>query len=163
MGITDYYLYLLKISWPALSGLFAVYLFLGLRLLMAAKKQQNFHSCKNRILFGLRVTVTIAVLMIYTRMFAGNYGDWFSQPSFCRGIVAGLLEEMETGQDKYFVTVEDGEELLKLKIDHYTFSRLYEDDFVQLAYLPVKKEVFYCSVLTRQVAPAYDRQMVGNL
>ncbi len=87
----DYYEYLLIISWPALSGLFIIYAFLGFRAVQAVRRvvreKAGFYHWSA---VSLRAVVTIAVCAIYTYMFTLGYGDWFHFPVQNKGIVESV-------------------------------------------------------------------------
>ncbi len=155
MNSLDYYIFLLKISWPAVSGLFAVYFFLGIRLYLAFRKYNTGKSSSQRFTVGSRLTLTLVVLIIYTQMFAGSFADWFHYPSEYRGIVVDLPVNGQSSSSEYFVTLQNGKDILTVDIDNKTFKRLHKDDYVQISYLPIKKEVFRCIVLTQQAADRY--------
>lgn|GEM_PF-1543348 len=152
MNSSYYYLYLLKMSWPAVSGLLAVYIFLVLRLIFAWRAFRQGKTLRGSFFFSWRLVLTVAVLAIYTHLFAINYGDWFCRPSFGQGLVKDLKQEIQEGLDQYFLILQNGEELLELGIDQNTYKQLQPDDFVQLSYLPLKKDVVYLKVLTKKVA-----------
>ncbi|NLM20160.1 MAG: hypothetical protein GX207_00215 [Peptococcaceae bacterium] len=151
MNSSYYYLYLFKISWPALSLFLAVYIFLILRLILAARNYYRRKTNRRPFSLALRLVLTIGVLIIYTQLFTMHYGDWFCRPSFGQGLVTNLQQETGDGSAQYYVIIQNGEELLRLSIDHNTYQKLQPNDFVQLSYLPLKKEVFYVRVLTPQV------------
>ncbi|HHV64779.1 MAG TPA: hypothetical protein GXX46_06895 [Peptococcaceae bacterium] len=146
----DYYQYLLRISWPALCGLFLIYLFLGTRAFKLIKinyadKKPTF---SRRLLVSLRLALTIIVLAIYTQMFVLSYGDWMEKPALAKGQVDSL--EVRTGgrRDDYYLNVRCGEEKLTVRIDSGTYLKLKSGDQVEIVYLPRRKEVFWCIVLT---------------
>lgn len=145
----DYYLYLIKISWPAVIGLFIVFVYLGLRLYLTYAER----SYKRSGLLVIRFIIIIAVLGIYQDMFNRTYGDWFNSPETARGIVCYLdigTKHSESNYPDYIVTIISGEEKFSYKIDYGTYSQLQINDLVELEYLPQKKDVFRCTILTRQ-------------
>ncbi|MGI6450310.1 MAG: hypothetical protein ACOX3R_08470 [Desulfitobacteriia bacterium] len=146
----DYYEYLLKISWPALSGLFLIYLFLGIRLLRAIKAHVTTpeHLFGQQIVLFLRSVLIIVVLAIYTHFFVLNYGDWLEKPALSRGQIESLELRPGYWRDDYFLTLICGEEKLNVRIDHHTFLALKAEDQIEIAYLPRKKAVFWCLLLT---------------
>jgi succinate dehydrogenase/fumarate reductase flavoprotein subunit len=83
-------------------------------------------------------------------MFFAGYGDWFSKPVVSRGIVQSIQEERGTAKQPYKLTLQNGEELITLYVDKNVEERLKKEDMIEVAYLPGKKEVFRCIVLTRQ-------------
>lgn len=147
MGYAEYYLYLLKISWPALSALIVVYFFLGIRVINKIRSNNLRSSPKN---FAL-VALSLAALVIYTHMFGQNFGDWFQKPSLRQGTVVDLQEKGEPWTaNKYYLLLESEGRVLTLNIDQATFKKLRKHDLLQVNFLPLKKEVFRCQVLTRQ-------------
>lgn len=152
MNSSYYYQYLLKISWPALIFFSAVFIFLVLRLVLKVRTYYRDKTNRRPFFLCLRLVLTVAVLIIYTQLFTMQYGDWFNRPSFGQGLVTNLQQENRDGSAQYYVSIQNGEELLRLNIDYNTYIKLQPNDFVQLSYLPLKKEVFYLRVLTTQVA-----------
>lgn len=148
----DYFEYLITISWPALCGLFLIYLFLGLRLIQAIKRtnaEKPTLGKRASILF--RLILTISVLAIYTQMFVQSYGDWLEQPSINRGIVESIqLQPSMVQQEDYLLTLRSGEETITVRVDQNLYANLKENDLIEIQILPRKKEVFRCTVLTRQ-------------
>jgi hypothetical protein len=144
----DYYKYLFKISWPALVGLFIIYSLLGIRLIQAVKKNVSGKQLKMPVL--IRFFFTLVVLSIYTTMFVRSYGDWFYQPSVSRGVVQSVAKNQTAILEDYLLTLKSGEESITVSIDKSLYKNLITDDLIEIAYLPSKKEVFRCTILTRQ-------------
>jgi len=149
----DYYIYLLKISWPALLGLTAVFLFLGARCYLAVvgyisspKTGSSPKTSAGILALLFRVALTFIVFFIYSLMFIQSYADWGYRPSQFKGIITELKNEPEGG--RYTLTLKNEQETLTVSIDGTAYNKLYQDDLVEVAYLPVKKEVFRCTVLT---------------
>ncbi len=146
----DYYEYLLKISWPALSGLFVICAFLCIRVYRSVRRNLTKNGFHNPILVISRLILTLVIVLIYFNMFFAGYGDWFSKPVVSRGIVQSIQEERGTAKQPYKLTLQNGEELITLYVDKNVEERLKKEDMIEVAYLPGKKEVFRCIVLTRQ-------------
>lgn len=146
----EYYEYLIKISWPALCGLLVIYLFLGLRLLQAIKRLAEKADLRKQLAVMIRLIFTFIVLSIYTEMFSQGYGDWLDQPSVNRGVVESLGKTQGGSQEDYFLTLKDGEESITVRIDRGVYGQLNKDDLVEIDYLPRKKEVFKCTILSQQ-------------
>lgn len=145
----DYYEYLIKVSWPALCGLLVIYLFLGLRFFQAIKRTTpEKHDLRKRLSVISRLVVTVIVLSVYTEMFVQGYGDWLDQPSMSRGVVESL-DKNEGVKEDFFLTLKDGEESIKVSITKLVHDQLSQDDLVEIEYLPRKKEVFRCIILTQ--------------
>lgn len=143
----EYYLYLIKISWPAVIGLFLVFVCLGLRLYLIWTERSN----KQSGLMVIRFIVIIVALLIYQDMFTRTHGDWFNSPGISRGIISSLDIQTKQGEySDYIVIINSGEEKLSYKIDHRTYNQLHLGDLVEFEYLPQKKDVFRCTILTRQ-------------
>jgi hypothetical protein len=148
----DYYRYLFKISWPALGGLFVIYSLLGIRFIQAVKKNVSGKRTilQDKLLILLRLFFTLIVLSIYTTMFVQSYGDWFYRPSVSRGVVQSIVKKQSATQEDYLLTLRSGEESITVSIGKGLHNHLLKDDLIEIAYLPRKKEVFRCTILTRQ-------------
>ena len=98
----------------------------------------------------IRFFFTLVVLSIYTTMFVRSYGDWFYQPSVSRGVVQSVAKNQTAILEDYLLTLKSGEESITVSIDKSLYKNLITDDLIEIAYLPSKKEVFRCTILTRQ-------------
>lgn len=149
----DYYEYLLKISWPALTGLFVIYAFLGLRAFRAVQKAARKRTIPlDWLTVSARVVITVIVCTIYTFMFTVSYGDWFKPPAVSRGVVESVAARQGASGMDYFMTAVCGEELITVQVDSVLYETLRKEDLIEFAYLPLKKEVFRCTILTQQDA-----------
>lgn len=148
----DYYEYLIKISWPALCGLFIIYLFLGVRLFKSidSTNGNNKPILIKRLRYLSRTILTVAVLAIYSWMFGQAYGDWFERPAITRGIVSSVEIAEDSEPDECILTIKTGEEVVAVRIYKNVSNSIIKNDLIEIAYLPNKKEVFRCTVLTRQ-------------
>ncbi|NLI92196.1 MAG: hypothetical protein GX434_08345 [Peptococcaceae bacterium] len=90
--------------------------------------------------------MTLAVLSIYTNMFAASYGDWFNQPVIYRGTVESIHDKKEN----ILLTVKNGDEEITVLADETILKNIREKDLIEVAYLPGKNQVFRCTLLTRQ-------------
>ena len=145
----DYYIYLVKISWPALIGLFVIYLFIGLRFIHHIRNYRADNSArKKHWLLGIRLIVSLMVLAIYQDMLVKNYPDWLEQPNITNGVVYSLdVIHHPWGYD-YIIGVKDGVNSQSFSVNKVIYDRLELDDYIKIEYLPVKKDVFRCTILT---------------
>lgn len=149
MQYKDYYLYLIKISWPALIGLFIIFIFLSLRFFCYLQHYRAGKLEKNQYrhwLLGLRFIISITVLVIYQDMFVKNYPDWLSLPSVSYGVVYSLEVTNELADQYYIISINNGEESLSFKVDQNIFNEFKVNDAVKIEYLTVKKDVFRCTL-----------------
>ncbi|KUO65635.1 MAG: hypothetical protein APF84_15055 [Gracilibacter sp. BRH_c7a] len=145
----DYYFYLVKISWPAIIGLFIIYMFIFLRFLHNFRYYREGKSDKNRFgLLGLRLVISIMVIAIYQDMFAKSYPDWLEQPGISYGVVYSLETYHNSRSYDYIISIRDGDNKLSFKVDKIIFDELQLEDEIQIEYLPIKKDVFRCTILT---------------
>lgn len=149
MSIIDYYSYLFKVSWPALSGLFLISLFLAGRVYLTVNTEARWDVFRI-IKFVLRSILTVMVLVIYVIMFFKNYGDWLYQPVTCQGIVESLQPKTSGSKTEYLLTLQTGEESLTVIVDKQIEKNIKPQDLIEVSYLPQKKEAFHCKILTRQ-------------
>ena len=148
--LKDYYLYLVKASWPALIGLFVIFVFLGFRLLQTVKDAKAQGSSNRRPwLLSIRVVISVLVLILYQDMFFKNYPDWVEKPGRSQGVV-NILSYSQDNPGEYIVGIKDGERNLSFIVDKDTFDKLNVDDYIRIEFLPVKKNVISCTILTRQ-------------
>lgn len=154
LEVLQYYLYLLKITWPALSGLFLICIFLGMRVVSSLKKSLsdplNVRVKKNIFFQGLKILFTVAIVMIYFNMFTLSFGDWLQKPVTKQGEIKSIITESAFGQEEYRLILLSEEKIITLKIDKSISKRLYEHEIVEIIYLPINKEVVSCKILTRQ-------------
>lgn len=149
MSIIDYYRYLFKVSWPALSGLFLICLFLAGRFYLTVRTEAHrdvFRITK----LAFRSILTGMVLVIYFAMFFKNYGDWLYKPLTCQGIVQSVQSRTSGTKTEYLLTLQSGEENLTVIVDKQIEKNIKPHDLIEVSYLPQKKEAFHCKVLTRQ-------------
>jgi len=149
----DYYLYLLKVSWPALSGLFIIFFFLVKRLFVLVTKKTQKKDFKTIAGITGRTILTLSVLMIYANMFIESHGDWLNKPMIFTGTVEFIQREQETKANRHpqwILGISNGEEQISVEIDEHLQEHLDKEDCIEVAYLPLKKEVYRCKVLTRQ-------------
>lgn len=148
----DYYLFLLKLSWPALIGLFVIFIFLSIRFLQTIRDLQIHSGGKRRSwLLGFRLVISIIVLLIYQDMFLKNYPDWAEQPGISQGMVYALNHPGDSISE-YIVEIKEGGHSLFFIVDENTYKMLNLNDYVKIEYLPFKKDVIKFTILTRQAA-----------
>lgn len=144
--LLDYYKYLFALSWPGIAGLLAVSLFIIFRLVYSYRKIRVHHSFWERVIFGCRCVLGVAVLAIYLNMFFFYHQDWLYRPKSCMG----RIHSLNISAGSYVIELICGEEKQKFIINRSIFERLNKGDVVQVKYLPNKKEVYICKVLTEQ-------------
>ena len=144
-----YYNYLLQISWPALGGLFLIYIFFLARLYQVFRLY--FKRDRKRIRLAGRIILTAIILLIYTNMFIISYGDWLKPPAQARGTVTSLelKQDPKSDDQHYLLTLKSGEEKLTVLVDSTIYNSLQQGDLVIIEYLPERKEVYSCTVLNR--------------
>lgn len=142
----DYYLYLFKISWPALSGLFLVCIFIGIKCLSILRKALAEKNYFSKFLAAAKSLFLVLIVFIYSLMFMDYNQDWLNDPAVSKGVIESLTAEAE----QYTLILRSGEEILTLSIDAAAFHKLHKNDLVEVTYLHQKKQVVQCSVLTRQ-------------
>jgi len=142
----DYYLYLFKISWPALSGLFLVCIFLGAKCLSIFREALAEKNHFSKFLAATRSLFLVLIVFIYSLMFMDYNQDWLNNAAVSKGVIESLSAEAE----QYTLSLRSGEEILTLSIDAAAFHKLHKKDLVEVTYLRQKKQVVKCSVLTRQ-------------
>jgi hypothetical protein len=147
----DYYNYLLQISWPALGGLFLLYLFFLVRLYQVFRLYYKRKAHNKKIRLAGRIILTLIILLIYTNKFIISYGDWLNPPSQAKGTVASLelMPDPKAADQRYLLTLNSGEEMLTVSIDSKLYNLLQQDDLIIIKYLPARKEVYSCTVLNR--------------
>jgi len=147
----DYYNYLFAISWPALGGLFLIYLFFLVRFYQVFRLYLKKNVKSKRIKLLGRFFLTVIILLIYTNMFIISYGDWLKPPLQAKGTVTAL--ELKQGPEpvdqRYLLTLNSGEEKLTVSVDSTIYNSLLQGDQVIIKYLPERKEVYSCTVLNR--------------
>ncbi|RNC29535.1 MAG: hypothetical protein AWM53_00533 [Candidatus Dichloromethanomonas elyunquensis] len=84
--------------------------------------------------------------MIYGQMFVTNYPDWFNRPS----VFKGTVESVQKKEKIPLITIRNGEEEIQLTVDDGIEQSIHQDDLIEVSYLPTKKKVFDCTLLTRQ-------------
>lgn len=141
----EYYQYLLYLSWPALCGLFSIYFFLGVRFFQASKKKKG--NIPGFIRLTARLLITILALTVYTKIFLANYQDWTRRPSTYVGVVESL--QAGPGRNEYCLTIISGEEEIPVLVDKNIFAFLRKNDRIEISFLPIKKEGFKCTLITR--------------
>lgn len=145
----DYYLYLAKISWPALIGLFVIYMFIGLRFFYNLRNYRVGNLERNRYWFlSLRIVISIMVIGIYQDMFNKSYPDWLEQPGITYGVVYSLDTYHNSRSYDYIISIRDGDNSHTFKVDKILFKELQLDDQIRIEYLPIKKDVVRCTILT---------------
>lgn len=145
----DYYLYLVKISWPALIGLFVICMFFILRFLHNLHHYKVGSSEKNRYwLLSLRIVISLMVLAIYQDMFTKSYPDWFEEPGISYGVVYSLDTYHNSRSYDYIISVRDGNNNIAFKVNQMIFEELQLEDQIRIEYLPIKKDVVRCTILT---------------
>lgn len=145
----DYYFYLLKISWPALIGLFVIYMFIGLRFLHNLRDDRVGNSGNRRYWFlSLRIAISIMVIGIYHDMFTKSYPDWLEQPGISYGVVYSLDTYHNSKSYDYIISIRDGDNNRTFKVNRMIFEELQVEDQIRIEYLPIKKDVVRCTILT---------------
>ncbi len=145
----DYYLYLVKISWPALIGLFVIYMFIGLRFLYNLRAYRLGNSQNNRYWYlSLRIVISIIVIGIYHNMFIKSYPDWLEQPSISYGVVYSLDTYHNSRSYDYIISIRNGDNSQTFKVNQMIYEELQLNDQIRIEYLPVKKDVVRCTILT---------------
>jgi hypothetical protein len=142
----DYYVYLLKLSWPALSGLFVISSILVIRLVQSIKRIAEIRDAVKILKAVLRLMLTLPILIIYFHMFLMNYSDWMNQPAVITGVVESIDKESYSANEQSALTIRSGEERIVLFVDLSTGDSLKMGNEVEAAYLPDRKELFRCTV-----------------
>lgn len=151
MGVTvlsNYYLYLINISWPALGWLFLILILFGGRCFQLIKKMCSDKNNSICITSALRVVLLIVVVAVYTNMFIQSNSDWFHKPMVSRGVIVSI--EKDADRSAYELGLIIGEEKVTVTIDPTAARQLQTNDLVEITYLPQKKETVQCTLLTRQ-------------
>ncbi len=146
----DYYKYLLKISWPALCGLFIIWTFLVIKSYVAMKTGLSKRNTTGIVKGIMRLAISLIVIIIYTDVFLRHYGDWMQKPGVLRGSVVSVIAKTPTQEDQYPLTIQTGEENVTVLVDKNTVEKLVANDKIEVAFLPIKKYAFRCTVLTQQ-------------
>jgi hypothetical protein len=142
-----YYLYLLRISWPALSGLFVITIFLVRRSYRSWQRARRERTISSTIKLTLRIFLTAVVFAIYTNMFINFYGDWLQRPLTSKGIVESI--QKDPNSPNYVLTLRNGEEKVAILVDRTIKQNIQEKDLVEIAYLSQKNQAYRCTLLTR--------------
>lgn len=145
--MADYYRYLWSTTWPNLIVLFLLYLFVIIR---SGWKLVNTWRYARDVWGILILTVKFAVwsgvLVVYTELFLFSQPDWFAQPGIIQGSVQG--KAFDSGSSSYVVDIRSGVQRKEFYIDYFLYKRLEVDDEVKLMYLPSRREVIRCELLS---------------
>lgn len=139
-----YYQYLFSKSWPLLLGLIIVLLFLGFRI--ARRLSSKLKTSKGIFKEVLKNLPAILALVIYFNMYFITYPDWLNRPA----VIKGRILSFQILNEGYYVDIQYGEEVDKYQIDADSFRKLAEGDVIQIKYLPQKKEIYECTLLSEE-------------
>lgn len=143
----DYYHYLWSTTWPNLIVLFLIFLVVFTRL-----GWKFFNTwCNKRNFLGflfwiIKACFWTGLLGVYFDIFLLSQPDWFYKPGVINESVQGMA--YDSGTSSYLLDIRSGSEREQFYIDYRIYGRLKVDDQVELMYLPVRREVIRCELIS---------------
>ncbi|AFQ45721.1 hypothetical protein [Desulfosporosinus meridiei] len=145
--MADYYGYLWSTTWPNLGVLFLIIGVILSRLVWKfVTTWRNARHVWGFLLLSLKMVIWVGVLGVYTQLLLFSQPDWFAKPGLIEGTVQG--KSFDTASNIYSVDIRSGTDQTKLFIDFFVYQRLNIDDHVKLMYLPIRREVIRCEIVS---------------
>lgn len=150
-GMAEYYRYLWIRTWPAVTSLVLLWIFVVLRFGWKTRYTWRFErdAWGFLVLFS-KGLVWAAVLAAGTFMFVRNEADWFAKPASYEGVIRS--KEAENGH--YLFRLDEGKSNMhpgggseELAIDPVSYQLITVGEHVKVIYLPVRKETVSLQVL----------------
>lgn len=145
--MADYYGYLWSTTWPNLGVLFLIFGVILSRLVWKfVITWRNARHVWGFLLLSLKIVIWVGVLGVYTQLLLFSQPDWFAKPGLIEGSVQG--KGFDSASNIYSVDIRSGTDQTKLHIDFFVYQRLNIDDQVKLMYLPMRREVIRCEIVS---------------
>lgn len=144
--MADYYSYLWSTTWPSLIVLFLIFAMVLSRLVWkSVNTWRNARDVWGFLLLGMKVSIWIGVLVVYTEIFLFSQPDWLDKPGIIQGSVQG--KAFDSGSSSYSVDIRSGAQQMQFYVDFFVYEKVKVDDQVELMYLPTRREVIRCELL----------------
>lgn len=144
--MVEYYRYLWSTTWPNLSVLFLIWVFVLYRL--GWKSLRTFkHSFGgwNVLQMAWKLLIWAGILIFYTRLLLLSQPDWLAQPGYFQGSVQ-MTSYNETSKS-YVLEVQTGSDNQQFFVDRNIFEQLKLNQQVKLMFLPIRREVVRCELI----------------
>ena len=145
--MSDYYLYLWKVSWIEALGFVCLTLLILARLIWKAVvvyKQGSTHFRK--FVVFLKGLGWIGILSAYLLMIYVTEPDWFAKPQWIQGEVQGKTMTQSSGHP-YTVEIQSEVGSKTLSVDELSYQELDTGQNVKMSYLSHRLEVVTCEIL----------------
>lgn len=144
--MVEYYRYLWSTTWPSLSVLLLIWVFVLSRLAWKSLKifQHSFGGW-DIVRMAWRLLIWSAILVLYTRLLLLSQPDWFAQPGYFQGLVQ--MTSYNESSKNYVLEVQDGSEKKQFYVDKNVFEQLKLNQQVKLMFLPIRREVVRCELI----------------